>query len=104
MKRIRIVGLCLVAVFALSAVTASVASAGSPSWKECKKLAGAEKNKGNKSEPQIYTDQHGLCFESSVKIRGEMARICQGPPLNDLFCLAVRRDNECARYSAIQCR
>jgi len=41
MKRMRILGLALVAVFALGAVAASGASA-SPAWYECKKLAKVE--------------------------------------------------------------
>jgi hypothetical protein len=43
MKRIRIVGLCLVAVFALSALVASSASAALPEFKVCGKAAKAGK-------------------------------------------------------------
>jgi len=39
MKRIRIMGLCLVAIFAVSAVAAMSASAAEPSWYECGKAA-----------------------------------------------------------------
>jgi|GEM_PF-2493313 hypothetical protein len=38
MKRIRIIGLCLVAVFAMSAIATSVASAAKPEWASCTKL------------------------------------------------------------------
>jgi hypothetical protein len=54
MKRIRIVGLCLIAVFALSAVAASAASAAPPEFFTCVKAV--PKNTGN------YTDK-----ECSVK-------------------------------------
>jgi len=45
MKRMRIVGLALVAVFALVAITAASASA-TPTYKECKKEAGGKFEKG----------------------------------------------------------
>jgi hypothetical protein len=47
MKRIRIVGLCLVAVFAMSALVASSASAATPTYKVCKKAAVKEKGTFN---------------------------------------------------------
>jgi hypothetical protein len=45
MKRIRIVGLCLVAMFAMSAVAAASASAESPEYKTCIKKVGGTLNK-----------------------------------------------------------
>jgi hypothetical protein len=47
MKRIRIVGLCLMAVFALGAVAAASASAGPPEYKTCVKASPKESGKFN---------------------------------------------------------
>jgi len=46
MTRIKVLGLALVAVFAMSALAVSSASAASPSWLECKKEAGGKYEKG----------------------------------------------------------
>ncbi len=46
MKRIRIVGLCLVAMFALSAVAAASASAEEPEYMTCVKMKGGNYEKG----------------------------------------------------------
>ncbi len=50
MKRMRILGLALVAVFALGAITAISASAAEPGWYECKKEAGGKFEKGCSKE------------------------------------------------------
>jgi hypothetical protein len=53
MKRIRIVGLCLIAVFALSAVASSAASAAPPEFFTCVKAV--PKNTGNYTEKECFT-------------------------------------------------
>ena len=52
MKHLRIMGLCLVAVFAFVAVAAASASAAEPEWGGCVKLA---KAKGNYTEAKCET-------------------------------------------------
>lgn len=46
MKRIRMLGLCVVAVFAISAITVAVAQAELPEYKICEKLPNDQKGKG----------------------------------------------------------
>ena len=53
MKRMRILGLALVAVFALAAITAGAASA-KPTWKACVKAE--PKNTGNYSDKTCTTE------------------------------------------------
>jgi hypothetical protein len=48
MKRIKIMGLCLVAVFAMTAAAAASASAAEPAFYECKKVVGGKYEKGCK--------------------------------------------------------
>ena len=55
MKRMRILGLALVAVFALAAITAGAASA-KPTWKACVKAAKNPKRK----IPGNYTDKYSV--------------------------------------------
>jgi hypothetical protein len=50
MKRIKIMGLCLVAVFVMSAMASAAASAAEPAWFECKLVAGGKFEKGCKKE------------------------------------------------------
>ena len=57
MKRMRILGLALVAVFAVVAITAGAASA-KPTWKECTNK-GFEKNTGNYSDKSCTTKVGG---------------------------------------------
>lgn len=66
MKRMRIVGLALVAVFAFAAMTAAGASAAKPQWKFCAKVAkNAEKKYTGK-----YSDK--LCTVSSTEGKYEL--------------------------------
>lgn len=60
MRRIRIMGLCLVAVFAFSALVASATQAAEPEWGQCVKLA---KAKGKYADPN--------CKERSGKLKGK---------------------------------
>jgi hypothetical protein len=74
MKRIRIVGLCLVAVFAMTAVAASSASAAGPEYFTCGKVKGGKFEKGCGKEggkggyakkpvtklPSKFTDKNGV--------------------------------------------
>ncbi len=53
MKRFKIVGLCLIAVFALTAVFAGSASAAAPEYFTC--LKATTKNKGNYSDKECFT-------------------------------------------------
>ena len=47
MRHLRIIGLCLAAVFAIAAVTASTASAKKPEWGKCVAQAGGKYLDGN---------------------------------------------------------
>ncbi len=60
MKRMRIVGLCLVAVFATMAVASATASATLPAFFECAKVAKAEKGMGKYNKLCIVEGKHGL--------------------------------------------
>jgi hypothetical protein len=57
MKRMRILGLALVAVFALVAITAGAASASKPTWKACVKAE--PKNTGNYSDKACSVEVGG---------------------------------------------
>jgi hypothetical protein len=74
MKRIKIVGLCLIAVFAMTAVAAASASAAGPEYFECAKVKGGKFEKGCGKEggkggfarqapkklPSKFTDKNGV--------------------------------------------
>jgi len=66
MKRMRILGLALAAVFALAAVMASGASAVKPTWKVCAKTA---KNPETKKYTHQFNDK--LCSEKSETSEGK---------------------------------
>jgi hypothetical protein len=66
MKRMRILGLALVAVFAFAAVMASGASAVKPTWKVCAKT---EKNPETKKYTHQYNDK--LCSEKNEAGEGK---------------------------------
>jgi len=86
MKRMRILGLALVAVFALAAVTAGAASAVKPTWKVCVKTA---KNEEKKYTAE-YTDK--LCSIKSETKEGKyelVAGIGKGKPFKGKGGLAT---------------
>ena len=86
MKRMRILGLALVAVFALAAVTAGAASAVKPTWKVCVKTA---KNEEKKYTAE-YTDK--LCSVKSETKEGKyelVAGIGKGKPFKGKGGLAT---------------
>ena len=58
MRHLRIIGLCLAAVFAIAAVTASTASAKKPEWGKCVAQAG-----GKYLDGACQTKGKGGCFE-----------------------------------------
>lgn len=66
MKRIRMMGLCLVAAFALSAIAVSSASAAPPEFKVCAKL---KKSKTTKKYEGKYSNK--TCSEVNAKGEGE---------------------------------
>jgi hypothetical protein len=86
MKRMRILGLALVAVFALAAVMASGASAVKPTWKVCIKTA---KNEEKKYTAE-YTDK--LCSIKSETKEGKyelVAGIGKGKPFKGKGGVAI---------------
>jgi len=70
MKRIRIVGLCLVAVFALSAVVAAAAQAAAPEYLTCNKVAKAEKGKGKWNDKECSKESKGGAKEGEYEAGG----------------------------------
>ncbi len=72
MTRIRMIGLCLVAAFALSALVAATASASGPNWYECAKVTGGkyEKGCGKKGGKGGYALQVGLGKGKAYKGKG----------------------------------
>lgn len=75
MKRMRILGLALVAVFALGVVTAVSASASEPGWYECKKETGGklEKGCGKEGGKGGYVLAPGVGKGKEAKGKGEVA-------------------------------
>ena len=71
MTRIRMIGLCLVAAFALSALVAATASEG-PNWYECAKVTGGKYEKGcGKEGGRVgYALQVGLGKGKAYKGKG----------------------------------
>ena len=72
MTRIRMIGLCLVAAFALSALVAATASASGPNWYECAKVTGGkyEKGCGKEGGKGGYALQVGLGKGKAYKGKG----------------------------------
>jgi len=73
MKSMRILGLCLAAVFAISAVAVSSAAASTPEYKTCAKAA-----KVGKTYTGAYTDKN--CSELNAKGEGKFERVAVKTP------------------------
>jgi hypothetical protein len=94
MKSIKIAGLCLVAMFVVSVVTASVASAKVPEWKQCRESSGAgtkwedskctKPSKSGKWEWKQLETKEAVTSIATLKFRdkntllGEVEIQCQG--------------------------
>jgi len=77
MKRMRILGLAILAVFALGAITAAGASATEPGWYECAKEAGGkfEKGCGKEGGKGGYTVKPGIGKGKAFKGKGGLAKL-----------------------------
>jgi hypothetical protein len=77
MKRMRILGLAILAVFALGAITAAGASAVEPGWYECAKEAGGkfEKGCGKEGGKGGYTLKPGIGKGKAFKGKGGLAKL-----------------------------
>ncbi len=73
MKSMRILGLCLAAVFALSAIAVSSAAAAQPEYKTCGKATKIVKTYTGK-----YTDKN--CSEVNAKSEGKYERVAVKTP------------------------
>jgi hypothetical protein len=77
MKRMRILGLAILAVFALGVVAASSASAATPEWTECAKVEGGKFEKGCGAEGGKggYEKKTGIGKGKAFKGKGGLARL-----------------------------
>jgi hypothetical protein len=99
MKRLRIVGLCLVAAFALSAITVASASATAPEFGKCEKVTsgGAYKDAGctkpetgTKGKYNWVADATGVKFKAHMT--GSLATL-EGEKGSKITCTAEHNEN-----------